>query len=126
MTKIDDEIRKALANSETPYDLNREEGVFSQMAGLYRGRMRWMAIVATAEAILFTVLIVLAGIAFFRTEDTKWQIFYATSVLLLALLLVLIKFWGWLQMSRYALQREIKRLELRVLELVERACSGGE
>lgn len=126
MTKIDDEIRKALANDEIPYDFDREEGVFGQMARLYRGRMRWMAILATAEAVIFTVLLILAAIQFFETDETKWQIFYSTSVLLLGLLLVLIKFWGWQQMSRYALQREIKRLELRVLALVERERSAGK
>jgi hypothetical protein len=33
------------------------------------------------------------------------------------LLLVLVKLWGWIQMNRYAIQREIKRLELRIIEL---------
>ena len=86
----------------------------------------WFPAQIVRRARPLTVLIVLAGIAFFRTEDTKSQIFYATSVLLLALLLVLVKFWGWLQMSRYAVQREIKRVELRVMELVERARSDRE
>ena len=119
MNSLDDDIRKALANGEAPYDLDREEGIFRQWVGIFRGKMRWMAIFATIEAIVFTVLIVLAIIEFFQTDDTKWQIFYATSVLLLAILLLLVKLWGWMQMNRYALQREIKRLELRVLELGE-------
>jgi protein-S-isoprenylcysteine O-methyltransferase Ste14 len=117
MNALDDEIRKVLANGETPYDLDREEGVFRQWVGIFRGKMRWMAIFATIEAIVFTVLIVLAAVEFFQAEDTKWQIFYATSVLLLAILLLLVKLWGWMQMNRYAIQREVKRLELRVLEL---------
>jgi hypothetical protein len=120
MNALDDDIRKALANGETPYDLDREEGVFRQWAGIFHGKMRWMAILATLEAIVFVVLIVLAAIEFFQADDTKWQIFYATGVLLLGMLLLLVKLWGWMQMNRYALQREIKRLELRVLELGER------
>jgi L-asparagine transporter-like permease len=117
MSKLDDDIRKALAEGDASHDLDREEGIFRQMAGLFRGRMRWMAIAVTIESIVFAVLIVLAVIEFFRTDDTKWQIFYATGVLLLALLLVLVKLWGWIQMNRYAIQREIKRLELRIIEL---------
>jgi hypothetical protein len=62
------------------------------------------------------VLIVLAVIEFFRTDDVKWQICYATGVVLLTLLVVLVKLWGWMQMNRYAIQRDIKRLELRVIE----------
>jgi len=119
MNALDDDIRKALANGESIYDLDREEGVFRQWAGIYRGKMRWMAIVATVESIVFLVLIVLAAVEFFQADDTKWQIFYATGVLLLAGLLLLVKLWGWMQMNRYSIQREIKRLELRILELGE-------
>lgn len=119
MTKLDDDIRKALGDGDVPYNLDREEGVFRQMAGIFRGRMRWMAIVATVETIVFSVLIVLAAEEFFQTEETKWQIFYATSVLLLTMLLLLVKLWGWMLMNRYAIQREMKRLELQMLGLKE-------
>ena len=119
MSKLDDDIRKVLANGEAPYDLEKEEGIFRQWAGIYRGKMRWMAILATVESVVFMVLIVLAAVEFFQAEDTKWQIFYATGVLLLAGLLLLVKLWGWGQMNRYSIQREIKRLELRILELGE-------
>jgi hypothetical protein len=116
MNALDDDIRKVLANEESLYDLEREEGVFRQMAGIYQGKMRWMAILATIESVVFVVLIVLAAIEFFQADDTKWQIFYATSILLLGMLLLLVKLWGWMQMNRNAIQREIKRLELRMLE----------
>ncbi len=119
MNKLDDDIRKALANGEASYDLDREEGLFRQWAGIYRGKMRWMAIIATVESVVFMVLIVLAAIEFFQADDTKWQIFYATGVLLLAGFLLLVKLWSWGQMNRYVIQREIKRLELRILELGE-------
>ena len=116
MNALDDDIRKVLANEESIYDLEKEEGVFRQMAGIYRGKMRWMAIAVTIESVVFVVLIVLAAIEFFQADDTKWQIFYATCILLLGMLLLLIKLWGWMQMNRHAIQREIKRLELRILE----------
>jgi len=119
MSKLDDDIRKALANGEALYDLDREEGVFRQMAGIFHGKMRWMAIVATIYSVVFPVLMVLAAVEFFRADDTKWQIFYATGFLLMAMLLVLVKLWGWMLMNRYSIQRQIKRLELRILELGE-------
>lgn len=116
MSKLDDDIRKALANEEASYDFDREEGVFRQMAGIYHGKLRWMAIFATIECVVCAVLMVWAGIEFFKTDDTQWQIFYATGILLLAMLLLLVKLWGWMLMNRHALQREIKRLELRFIE----------
>ncbi len=117
MNGLDEDIRKALTNGETIYDLEREEGVFQQLGGVLRGKMRWFAILALIESVVFVVLIVLAIIEFFQTDDPKWQLFYAAGVLLLAQMLVLVKVWSWMQMNRYALQREIKRLELRVVEL---------
>ena len=120
MNKLDDDIRKVLADGAMPYDLEKEEGLFGQMAGIFHGKLRWMAIFAVIESIVFLVLIVLAAIEFFQTDDTKWQIFYATGVVLLAMMLLLIKLWSWMQMNRYCIQREIKRLELRMLELGDR------
>ena len=117
MTPLDDDIRKALATEESAYDLAREEGILRQWAGIYSGKMRWMAIFATIETVIVLVLIVLAGIEFFQTDDPKWQLFYATGIVLMGMVLLLIKLWGWMQMSRYSIQREIKRLELRILEL---------
>ena len=120
MSKLDDDIRKVLANGEASYDLDREEGLMGQMAGIFRGKLRWMAIFAVVESIVFLVLIVLAAVEFFQTDETKWHIFYATGILLLAMMLLLVKLWSWGQMNRYCIQREIKRLELRILELGER------
>lgn len=117
MSGLDDDIRQALGHEEEYYDHDREEGIFRQMAGIYRGKMRWMAIAVTIECVVCLVLIILGILEFFQTEDTKWQIFYATGVVLLAMLLVLIKLWGWMQMDRNAIRREIKRIELRILEL---------
>lgn len=117
MSAFDDDIKRVLAEDEGPYDADREEGVFQQMARLLHGKLRWMAIVAMVESVVFVVLMILAAIEFFQETDARWQLFYATSIVLLAMLLLLVKLWGWMQMNRYALQREIKRLELRILEL---------
>ena len=116
MNKLDDDIRRVLANNEASYDLDREEGIFRQWAGIYHGKMRWMAIAVTVESVVLMVLIVLAAIQFFRADDTKWQVLYATSIVLMAMVLLLIKLWGWMQMHHNSIQREIKRLELRVLQ----------
>jgi hypothetical protein len=113
-------IRKALDTGETLYDLEKEEGIFAQMLGLFRGKMCCWAILVAIETILVLVLAVLAANKFFQAGDTKSQIFYATCVLLLGMVMLLLKLWSWMQMNRYALQREIKRLELRILELGKR------
>jgi len=120
MKNLDNEIKKVLADNETLYDLDKEEGVFRQMAGLFHTKVRWMAIVAVIESIACIVLAILAINAFFNATETKWLIMYATCVLLITQLLLLIKLWGWMQMVRYSIQRDLKRLELRILEMHEK------
>ena len=117
MSNLDDDIRKVLDNGETLCDLEKEAGLFGQLAGIFRGKMRCWSILVIIETVVVLVLIVLAVGEFFHAEDTKSQIFYATGVLLLGMIYLTLKLWGWMQMNRYALQREIKRLELRILEL---------
>ena len=120
MSNLDDEIKKALASAEGVYDLDREEEYFRHIRGLsHRHRMMWWMATAIMIEIVCAVLAVLAAKEFFRTDDTRWQIFYATSVLLSAQLLLLVKLWGWMRMHRYVIQREIKRVELQILELRE-------
>lgn len=119
MSKLNEEIRRALGDENAIYDLEREEGVFRQMAALFHGKMRWMAIVAMVYGVGVIVLMVLAAIQFFRTDDVKWQVFYGVGFLVMGQLLQLVKVWGWLQMTRYTLQRDIKRLELRLLAASE-------
>jgi len=119
MSKLDDDIRKALATGQGAYELERADGVFRQMAGLYQGELRWMAVAVTIHLLVILALMVWVASAFFRSADTKAQILYATCFVLLGLALTLAKLWGWMLMNRYALQREIKRVELRLVELTE-------
>ena len=117
MKNLDEGIKKALAGGEGACDLDGEAGILEQLAGIFRGKMRWAAVFVCVESVVFVVLIVFAVMEFFKTDSIRWQIFHATGVVVLSLMLVLIKVWSWMQMNRYAIQREIKRIELRVLEL---------
>jgi hypothetical protein len=118
MNNLDDDIKKALASAEGSYDLDREEEYFRKMSGLsHRSRMMWWMATAIMTEVVCAVFAVLATKEFFRTDDTKWQIFYATGVVLSAQLLLLVKLWGWMRKHRYVIQWEIKRVELQILEL---------
>ena len=116
MNKLDDDIRNALIQDEANYDFDREESIFHQIGDIYRGKWRWMAVLATVESVAAVILIILAVVKFLDADETKWQIFYATGVVLLSMLVLLVKIWGWMQMHQYRLLRELKRMELRIME----------
>jgi hypothetical protein len=40
--------------------------------------------------------------------------------ILLPGMLLLVKLWGWMQMNRHAIQRDVKRFELLILERGEK------
>lgn len=119
MDNTDKEIRNILteANGTDDYDLDREETLRTMMADSFRGRTRWMAILAWVESFVVLGLQIFVAVQFFQAEKTRIQILYATMFLTLTLIMVLVKLWYWMLMNRNSVKREIKRLELRVVEL---------
>lgn len=119
MTNLDNDIRKAMAaeSNALAYDDDREEGLREMMAGSFRGKTRWMVAVAWVESLVFFGLAIFAAVKFFSVDGVWEWIFYATLFLTTSMAMVLVKLWYWMLMNRNSIQREIKRLELRVLEL---------
>lgn len=119
MSNFDNELRNALAaeGEGMAYDLEKEEGLREMIARSFQGKTRWMTLLVWFESLLFTGLAVFAAIRFFQVEGLKDSIFYAALFLTLMLIIVLAKVWYWMLMNRNSIQRDIKRLELRILEL---------
>lgn len=119
MSNFDNDLRNALAaeGEEMAYDLEKEEGLREMIARSFQGKTRWMAMLVWFESLMFTGLAVFAAIRFFQVDGLKDSIFYAALFLTLMLVIVLAKVWYWMLMNRNCVQRDIKRLELRILEL---------
>ena len=124
MNDMEDEIRKTLAaeGEQAPYDADREEGLREMMAKDFHGRHRWIVIVIWTEGLIILGVAVFAAVRFFAVEDPAAQnikdwIFYAALFLTAMMAHVVIKLWYWMLIHRNSVQREIKRLELRILAL---------
>ena len=118
MNDLEQDIRTALAddNGGQFYDLDREEGLRDMIAESFRGKKRWMAILVWTESLVFTGLAVVVAVKFFSVDTVKDSILYATLFVVLSLMIALCKIWYWMWMNRNSVLREIKRLELRVLQ----------
>ncbi len=90
------------------------------LVSTFRGEMRKYAIITWCFLVVFVIVAVVCGIAFFESNDVKMQIFYMVVVNIAIMQTVLIKLWYWLIWNRYSVVREIKRLELRIAELTEK------
>ncbi len=98
-----------------------EPGVYEMLAELFRGRNRWLTIVAFIYTLVFLGLAVWCAVQFFATDPaaTKALIGWAAGFSVSIMVVGLIKIWFWLDMQRHAATREVKRLELAVARLAQ-------
>ena len=114
-----DEIRNALeANGD--YDLGRGETLRHMLAESFKGKTRWMAIIAAVYIVAFGALMVYAGVMAFLVDSLEELIMYVALFLVAANITAILKLWFWMMMNRNSVLREVKRLELRIVELAAR------
>ena len=90
--------------------------MIGESLGVFTGRRRWWNVYAAAIVVVFTVLAIVAAVRFFGTDVTNARILWATAFLFSALVVMSLKAWFWMQMTRNAVLREVKRVELRLVE----------
>jgi len=104
---------------EDSYDESKEEGLRSIVRDFYTRKLMSSIILVWTLGILFVGLAVFSAIRFFHTDQIQQQIMYAALFIVGLHELGLIKTFAWQMAHRRNLKREIKRLELRVMELGE-------
>jgi hypothetical protein len=118
---IDELIRRALEEEE----VDALEGLGGQsMAELltetFRGRHRRVAAAGVVANLVFFVTGVYAAVAFAQADDVRVMLLWGGTAGLCFGFVIAIKIWYWLEMSRLAVTREVKRLELQVVQLARR------
>lgn len=118
MPDLDDKIRNALNNApragEPGFD---EQPVLDMVRDAFRGRQRWLAVWGVFVVTVFTVLMVLAAIQFFRAESVRDMLTWLVALAVCFAAIGMSKLWFWMRMDRNAILREVKRLELEVSRL---------
>ena len=119
MNDMNDAMRSAL-NSEVQFeaiDSDRELPIRTQVAETFRGRFRWVALLATFFRILFLIIAIIAVVQFFRVTGTRDLVAYATLFLASVVATAALKLWYWMLLIKNSVIREIKRLELQIAKL---------
>lgn len=120
MSKLDEDIRKALLNGpseEEIKELTEEKSYFAEIAVLFTGRNRWLTIGAYFEAVLFFGVGVYGVYGILGATDEKSRTIYLLMAIFGFMITIMIKLWLWIQMNKNATVREILRLELRLIEI---------
>ena len=123
MTELDDKIKLALAETgiETSDFGNEDEDSLRMLvADAYKGRLRWIFVMATFWQLVFFAGFVYAGIRFFGMTGTADPIFWATIFLMTGMGVSMMKIMHWMLINRNRILREVKRLELEVARLAKK------
>jgi hypothetical protein len=114
---LDRAIHRALSEEEREFLAGLEEPSLQELiADTFRGRLRLFTAISWLSTLLFTVLMFWSGYRMLGAEGADvalWQ----TLTIFFMLGTALTKLWVWLEIHRKSLLRELKRIELRLVEL---------
>jgi len=97
------------------YDESKEDTMCSWLSDCYSKQMRWIMICVGAGYLILSALVIFSAIAFFRADQTQYQIMYAVIFVFCSHWIGFMSVFGWVMMQR----PRISRLEFRIAELIE-------
>jgi len=122
MNSIDEKIRTALATEDEKAleELGDEAGLVDMLGMALRGKQAWMSyfMYFLAFASFFAGLYFLNK--YFSAPDLKTSLSWALAVIACMFSLSLTKIMGWQQLHKLEMMREIKRLEMRLILVIEK------
>lgn len=90
------------------------DSILKDIAGTFRGKRGVFTWFAWFWGFVFAVLMFYAGYRFFVADALDHKLDWGILCLFGAIVNGLIKIWAWLEIQRVGVQRDLKRLELRV------------
>ena len=121
---LDDLIREALsAEDAEALEGLEDRSAVELLTEVFRGRQRLYAIGGVVINLVFVLIGVAAAVAFAGAQDTRTMLLYAGAAALSFAIVIAVKIWYWLEMTRLALTREVKRVELQVVQLARKISS---
>jgi uncharacterized membrane protein YcjF (UPF0283 family) len=112
MTTTEDKIIAAIRRLDDEPEADTLGGVLADMT---RQQSFFLRLFPILGMLIFLALGIVSAILFFRSQDTKEWIAYATLFMAALIVMAILKLWLYLVWVRNSLMREIKRMELRLL-----------
>jgi len=121
MEEIDDLIKETLTNEEAVfYDSLDEQNLLEMVGGLFKTKQRWLIILMNIVQVISFGLFIYCTIQFFDVEETNELIKWGAGGFMFLLMSTFIKLFSWMQMDKYAILREMKRLELQISSIANK------
>jgi len=128
MKELDERIREALATDEEALAaLTRQEADFiSNALGSFRGRNRFLVLVANIWTFLFFLLMIYSVWQVFQTKDVQRLVQWAILAIFSMTAMSGLKLWWFMEMNKNAVVREVKRVELQLARVAAMLEEGKE
>ncbi len=122
MKEIDRKIREALQaqDAEMFDEIAGEPAVHEMIIDSFRGRLRWLVVLAAVWCTAFLALAVVCAVQFFRANTIREMLAWATGCVLCTVYVMAMKVWYWMELNKNVVTREVKRLELEITRLATR------
>jgi len=121
MEKIDDLIKETLTKEEAAfYDALEEQNLLEMVGGLFKTKQRWLIILMNIVQVVSFGLFIYCVIHFFEVKETNALIKWGAGGFMFLLMSTFIKLFSWMQMDKYAILREMKRLELQISSIANK------
>lgn len=116
MSDLDDQIRSALQTDQDKVLQNDDdiEAYFESLKYMFRGQTKWFTLIHVLFMVVLVSLMVTSAIQFFRAEDMRSMIAWATGFAVCIILEGLTELYFMLQIDKHSLRWEIKQLQLQI------------
>lgn len=123
MTDLDSRLRAALTEEDDAFldSLEKDRGLFAQIGESFRGPMRTMTVIANVAVLIATAIGLWSVWQMFEADTTRALILWAGAAWAAWTLQIGLKQWIWSRIQTLSVLRELKRLELRLARIEERA-----
>ena len=101
------------------YDTSKEDTLLTMVGQLYGKRMLPSFLVHLVYSLVFIIPAVYCGFKFFDAQQTQFQLMYAAIFICCVQVIVLRKVIYWQMLHKNSVSREVKRLEVRIVELAQ-------
>ncbi len=113
--ELDQLIQKALSREEAEYFSQMgEQNIPNQLIGLFRGKNSWMNVVMSIMHVVVLSIAVWTFTEMLKTDVVGEKIEWMFYTMICFMSMMLFKVWGWNQMDKKVVIREVKRLEYQV------------
>ncbi|MCB0280410.1 MAG: hypothetical protein KDD94_12965 [Calditrichaeota bacterium] len=113
--KIDQLIKDTLSAEEAEfYNKLDDPGLLQMVGGMFQGKMKWFTVLTMIVQLAFVCLTVFCLLEFLNATELKDMILWGAGMFYALMTVGMLKLWHWMQMDKYSIINEIKRVELQL------------